>query len=244
MLSHLVIRHFAIIEQLEIPFRPGYTVVTGETGAGKSIIVDALNLILGGRASTDVIRTGEGEATVEGIFEPGDERLAAINGQLDEQGIETGDELIIRRRVRRNGRNKVFINGSLSTVSSLREITRGLVDISGQHQHYSLLDADGHVDVLDRFAELGDERDEMAEAYGRVHQLRSELQELQTDTRDRLNRIDFLEYQLSEIEDAGLEPGEEEELEEEFNRLKHAESIGESAQEALRITYEGKNSAV
>lgn len=244
MLSHLIIRNFAIIDELEIPFRDGYTVFTGETGAGKSIIIDALNLILGGRASTEVIRTGEDEATVEGGFEPSDERLAQINEMLEERGIETGDELIIRRRVRRSGRNKVFINGSLSTVSALREATRGLVDISGQHEHYSLLDADRHVDVLDRFAELDDERDEMAEAYDRVRQLRSQLEELQGDVRERMNRIDFLEYQLSEIEDASPEPGEDEELQEEFDRLKHAEEIGESARRALDECYAGTPSAV
>ena len=244
MLSHLVIRNFAIIEHLEIPFRDGYTVFTGETGAGKSIIIDALNLILGGRASTDVIRTDEDEAAVEGIFEADGARLERINAILEEQGIETADELLIRRRVRHNGRNKVFINGSLSTVTTLREVTRGLVDISGQHEHYSLLDADGHVDLVDQFGELQDRRSSMADAYGRVRDVRSKLEELQGDVRERLNRIDFLEYQLSEIDDAGLTPGEDEELQEEFNRLKHAEDIGESAQAALQVCYEGNNSAV
>lgn len=244
MLSHLVIKNFAIIEHLEIPFRDGYTVFTGETGAGKSIIVDALNLILGGRASTDVIRTDEEEATVEGVFEPDDEHLERINRTLEEQGIEPGDQLVVRRRVRHSGRNKVFVNGSLSTVSTLREVTRGLVDISGQHEHYSLLEVDGHVDILDQFAELEGLREEMAEAYERVREVRDDLEELQGDVRDRLNRIDFLEYQLSEIDDAALEPGEEEELEEEFQRLKHAEEIGESAQRALQISYEGNDSAV
>ncbi len=244
MLTHLVIRNFAIIEELEIPFRDGYTVFTGETGAGKSIIIDALNLILGGRASTDVIRTGEKEATVEGGFQPGEERLGRINEVLESRGIETGGELIVRRRVRRNGRNKVFVNGSLSTVSALREITRGLVDISGQHEHYSLLDSERHVDVLDRFAELGDRREKMAAAYQRVRQVRDELEQLQDDLRDRLNRIDFLEYQLSEIEEAAPEPGEDDELDEEFDRLKHAESIGESSRRALEECYEGNDSAI
>lgn len=244
MLSHLVIRNFAIIEHLEIPFREGYTVFTGETGAGKSIIVDALNLILGGRASTDVIRTDEEEATVEGIFEPSDAHLDRINGILRDQGIEPGDQLVIRRRVRHNGRNKVFVNGGLSTVSTLREVTRGLVDISGQHEHYSLLEVAGHVDILDQFAELDGLRDEMADAYEDVREVREELEELQGDVRERLNRIDFLEYQLSEIEDASLESGEKEQLEEEFQRLKHAEEIGESAQLALQTSYEGNDSAI
>lgn len=244
MLSHLIIRNFAIIEHLEIPFRDGYTVFTGETGAGKSIIIDALNLILGGRASTEVIRTDEEEAAVEGIFEPGADRLARINDLLETQGIEAGDQLVIRRRVRHNGRNKVFINGSLSTVTTLREITRGLVDISGQHEHYSLLDPDGHVDLVDTFGELGDLRDEMADAYDQVRRLRDQLDDFRSDVRERLNRIDFLEYQLDELDKAGLEPGEDEELQEEFNRLKYAEKIGEAAQSALNITYERNSSAV
>jgi DNA repair protein RecN (Recombination protein N) len=243
MLSHLVIRNFAIIEHLEIPFEEGYTVFTGETGAGKSIIIDALNLILGGRASTDVIRTDEDEAAVEGIFEPNGARLERINEKLEAQGIEPSDQLVVRRRVRHSGRNKVFINGSLSTVTALREITRGLVDISGQHEHYSLLDADGHIDLVDSIGELGDERRQMSEAYGEVKELRDRLEQLRTDVQERLNRIDFLEYQLQEIDEAGLTEGEEEELDEEFNRLKYAEKIGDSAQKALQLTYEGNQSA-
>lgn len=245
MLTHLVIKNFAIIEHLEIPLREGYTVFTGETGAGKSIIVDALNLILGGRASTEVIRTDEEEATVEGSFEPGAAHLDRIRAILKDQGIDAEeDQLVVRRRVRHNGRNKVFINGSLSTVSTLREVTRGLVDISGQHEHYSLLSVDGHVDIVDQFAELEDLREEMEEAWKRVREIRADLEQLQGDVRERLNRLDFLEYQLSEIEDAALEPGEEEELEEEFQRLKHAEEIGESARRALELGYEGDDSAV
>ncbi len=243
MLSHLVIDNFAIIDRLELPFESGYTVVTGETGAGKSIMVDALNLLLGGRASTDVIRTDEDEAGVEGIFEPGEQRLATINRRLDEQGIDTGDELIVRRRVRRNGRNKVFINGSLSTVSTLREITSDLVDISGQHEHYSLLNTAGHLDLVDLFGDLGDRRDEMQTAFDRLESLADQLTELQSDEQERLNRIDFLEYQLDEIEELGLEPGEGEALQQEFDRLKHAESIGESVGTALELTYEGNRSA-
>lgn len=244
MLSHLVIENFAIIERLEIPFRQGFTVFTGETGAGKSIIIDALNLILGGRASTDVIRTDEREATVEGIFEPGETHLERINAALEQQGIETDEQVVIRRRLRHNGRNKVFVNGSLSTVSTLREITDGLVDISGQHEHFSLLDADGHVDLIDQFAELDELREEMSRTYGRVRERRRELDQLRADLRDRLNRIDFLEYQLSEIEEVGLDPEEDAQLQEEFQRLKHAEEIGESAQRALQVSYEGDGSAV
>ena len=129
-------------------------------------------------------------------------------------------------------------------MTALRKVTRGLVDISGQHEHYSLLEAEGHVDIVDRFAELADEGRQMAEAYGEVRRLRGRLEELRGDVRERLNRIDFLEYQLSEIDEAAPEAGELEELQEEFNRLKHAEEIGESAQKALHVSYEGNDSAV
>jgi DNA repair protein RecN (Recombination protein N) len=244
MLSHLIIDNFAIIDRLELPFEAGYTVVTGETGTGKSIMIDALNLLLGGRASTDVIRTDEDEAGVEGIFEPADPRLDTINRALDEQGINTGDELIIRRRLRRNGRNKVFINGSLSTVSTLREITSDLVDISGQHEHYSLLDTSGHLDLVDLFGDLGELRDDMRETYEQLESLAEQLDDIQSDEQERLNRIDFLEYQLDEIEQLNLDPGEGDELQQEFDRLKHAESIGESVGQALEVTYEGNRSAV
>ncbi|MFB6262087.1 MAG: DNA repair protein RecN [Bradymonadaceae bacterium] len=244
MLSHLVIRNFAIIEELEIPFRPGFTVFTGETGAGKSIIVEALNLLLGGRASRDLIRTEEEEAAVEGIFEPDDEHLRRLDRRLEASGIDSDDRLVVRRRVRRGGRNKVFVNGSLTTVSTLRELTRGLVDISGQHEHYSLLDSSVHLDILDAFGDHGDLLDEMAEAYGEVQQLADDLRSLRADARDRLNRIDFLEYQLREIEDAGLRAGELEELEDEFSRLKYAEEIGDAAGRALDAAYDGPDAAV
>ena len=131
MLSHLVIRNFAIIDELEIAFHPGFTVLTGETGAGKSIIVDALNLLLGGRASTDVIRTEEDQAIVEGVFEPEGAAADRIADRLDVRGIDFDGQLIVRRIVSRTGRNKVFINGSLTTVSNLSETTHNLVDISG-----------------------------------------------------------------------------------------------------------------
>lgn len=245
MLSHLVIRNFAIIKHLEIPFHKGFTVLTGETGAGKSIIIDALNLLLGGRAMTEVIRTDEDKAVVEGIFEPSVQIMEMLNARLDERGIQTYDEqLVIRRIVSRNGRNKVFVNGSLTTVSALAEMTEGLVDISGQHEHYSLLDPDGHVDILDSFAELGGLRERVSVAYERVAGIRQQMRLIRKNVRERANRIDYLRFQLAEIDAANLRVGEDEELEEELGRLRHAEKLLKAGDLALRLSYDTDSSAV
>ncbi len=243
MLSHLVIRNFAIIEHLEIPLYAGQTVLTGETGAGKSIIIDALNLLLGGRASTDVIRSDEDEAVVEAIFAPSEDRLAAINARLQAEGIATGKELVVRRIVSRSGRNKVFVNGGLTTVGTLAEITGGLVDISGQHEHYSLFDVTQHVGMLDGFADVGDLTAEMARAYAEVAELRRKLASIHQGVQERLNRIDFLRFQLEEIDQAQLQAGEDEELRAELQALKHAEKIIEATRQASYLCYEGDSAA-
>jgi DNA repair protein RecN (Recombination protein N) len=243
MLSHLVIRNFAIIEHLEIPFHEGYTVLTGETGAGKSIIIDALNLLLGGRASTDVIRSDEDEAVVEAIFAPGKKTLTAINARLEAEGIETGQDLVVRRIVSRSGRNKVFINGGLSTVSALGEVTHGLVDISGQHEHYSLFDISEHVEMLDGFADVAELRGQMGQLYARVAELRRELSRIQNNVQERLNRIDFLRFQLEEIDHAELEIDEGITLKAELETLKHAEKIVDAAKQAAYLCYEGNSAA-
>jgi DNA repair protein RecN (Recombination protein N) len=243
MLSHLIIRNFAIIEYLEIPFYDGSTVLTGETGAGKSIIIDALNLLLGGRATTEVIRSDEDEAVVEAIFSPQPARLKKINALLDAEGIEQGKDLVIRRIVSRSGRNKVFINGSLATVGALGDLTEGLVDISGQHEHYSLFDVNRHVAMLDSFAEVGALRDEMAEAYSEVARIRRKLAGIRQNVQDRLNRIDFLRYQLSEANGADLQPGEDEALQAEMKTLKHAEKITDATRQAARLCYDDNEAA-
>ena len=244
MLSHLIIRNFAIIDHLEIPFNPGFTVLTGETGAGKSIIIDALNLLLGGRASNEVIRTDEPEAVVEGIFEPEGPARDRVAQTLETRGIPFDDQLIIRRIVSRSGRNKVFINGSLTTVSNLAEATRDLVDISGQHEHYSLVRVDGHIDLLDAFADCANERQAMVEVFGEVRRLRRELKELRQDDRDRLHRIDFLRYQLQEIDKAELEAGEQDPLDAEVEKLKYAERIADSVRLASLNLHDADGAAV
>jgi DNA repair protein RecN (Recombination protein N) len=243
MLSHLVIRNFAIIGKLEIPFHRGLTVLSGETGAGKSIVIDALNLLLAGRATTDVIRTDEDHAVVEGIFELGDDG-GRVAGLLDELGIESGEsQLLIRRIVSRSGRNKVFVNGCLTTLTTLAAVTRGLVDISGQHEHISLMNTDRHLEVLDEYAVLGDLRAIMRERFDKVRSLRTELAKLRDNVRERINRIDFLRYQLQEIDTAQLKIGEDDELERELHVLKYAEKIVDNTLRAESFLYGGESSA-
>ena len=242
MLSHLVIRNFAIIQHLEIPFEPGLTVMTGETGAGKSIIVDALNLLLGGRATTDVIRTDEDAAVVEGVFDLATPQR--LNTMLGERGIQTlENQVVIRRVVSRSGRNKVFVNGSITTVSTLAEITSGLVDISGQHEHYSLLQPERHIDVLDAFADLADDRGAMAAAYAEVRECRGLLATLHQNVRDRAMRVDFLRFQLEEIDKVKPEPGEDVELLRELSVLRNAEKIAGATGGSVRTLYDDKDSA-
>lgn len=244
MLSHLIIRNFAIIEHLEIPFKTGFTVLTGETGAGKSIIIDALNLLLGGRASTEIIRTDEERAIVEGIFEPAPRTMTRINAMLEARGIDPCDEqLVIRRIVSRSGRNKVFINGSLTTASVLSEVASGLVDISGQHEHYSLLNPDGHIELLDEFAQLHDQSALMRQDYEALASLRREQEQLTRQLRERANRIDFLRYQLEEIQSLKLRPGEDESLEQELGVLRHAEKIQDASLRALALCEDSPSSA-
>lgn len=244
MLTHLVIKDFAVIEHVEIPFRAGFTVVTGQTGAGKSMLVSALNLILGGRASTDVVRAGADAAVVQAIFEPSPSATAAVEPLLVERGIDAGNQLIVRRIVSRAGRNKVFINGCAVPLVVLREVTRGLVDISGQHEHISLADAARHVRLLDAFAGLEEERNRVAEGVGQLRTLDAEVRSLQEGLRERLARIDFLQFQVNEIDDAELAEGEDERLREESLRLANAGRLREVAVGARETLYDGQHAVI
>src|SRR2546425_7135371 len=153
MLELLRVRAFAIIEELEVHFAPGFNVLTGETGAGKSILVDALHLVLGGRAQAEAVRTGADEAEVQALFRP--REPAATDARLSELGLPAaGPELVVRRTVQREGRSRAWVNGALATAAQLQQATRGLLDISGQHEHVGLLDAALHLDLLDAHAQL------------------------------------------------------------------------------------------
>src|SRR3954462_3595675 len=180
MLDLLTVRAFAIIDELEVRFAPGLNVLTGETGAGKTILVDALHLVLGGRAQADVIRTGAEEAEVQALFLPRDpQRPEAGLGSL---GLPAcGAEMVVRRIVQREGRSRAYLNGALATASQLQQATRGLLDISGQHEHGGLLDATLHLDLLDAHAGLSGLRAEYATAFAALSEAERARAQLDSD---------------------------------------------------------------
>ncbi len=241
MLTELHIRDFAIIDELHLSFSPGFIVLTGETGAGKSIIIDAVSLLLGGRADPMFVRAGAERALVEAAFRLDPARQTAIRPILEREGLE-GDEpdlLILSREVRAEGRSICRVNGRSVTLALLREVAEGLVDIHGQSEHLSLLRVREHVHMLDRFAGLEDLRARVANLVAQVRAVRRERAGLEQDEQERARRIDLLQYQIAEIETANLRPGEEEELTEERVRLANAEQLTLLLAEALRALDEG-----
>ncbi|MBX5484009.1 MAG: DNA repair protein RecN [Myxococcaceae bacterium] len=229
MLNALRISNFAVIDEAEVEFGPGLTVLTGETGAGKSILVDALGLLVGGRAEVEVIRAGAEEATVEGLFE----RTEALAARLAELGLpDLGEQVGIRRVIGRTGRGKAYVNGALVTVGVLSKLMRGLVDIAGQHEHVGLFDAARHLDLLDRAAGLDARRTQYREAYAALREVDRRIEELGGDERAARERAEFLRFQLEEIDRLAPQPGEVERLEEERRRLMGAERLRRAAAEA------------
>jgi len=239
MLVEIHIRNFAIIEDLSLRFGPGLNVLTGETGAGKSIIIDAVSLLLGGRAAAEMIRSGADRAEIEGHFRLG-ARRAVIEPLLAAEGLEgDDDELILAREIRASGRHICRVNGRAVSLTLLDAIGQLLVDIHGQSDHLSLLRVREHVELLDRYAGHGALRAEMAALVSAVRQTRASLAALRRDERELARRIDLLTYQVQEIAAARLEPGEDEALEAERRRLANAEQIMLLATEAMQAIEEG-----
>jgi DNA repair protein RecN (Recombination protein N) len=236
MLSELRIRNFAVIESLDLRFGPGLIVLTGETGAGKSIIVDALALLLGERASSASVRPGEERALIEAVFEiEGDTQLRAL---LAEQGIDAEDDvLILRREVAAEGRNRAWVNGAASTTSFVGELGTRLIDLHGQHEHQSLLRTAEQRTILDAYAEATTLAASVAAAHDRLGSIRRRLADLDTQARDIAQRADFLRFQADEIAAAKLRPDEEAALEAEGRRLDHAEELAQHAAALHRGLY-------
>ncbi len=235
MLAELRIANFALIEQLSLQFQPGYTVLTGETGAGKSLLIDAIGLLVGGRASTDQIRSGEEEAHLEAAFHlPSSHRLLQ---QLRAQAVigATDTELILRRVLSRSGRHRVYVNGSLCPLRTLEELGGTLVDIHGQHEQQSLLGHAAQLEALDAFGRTLGLHARYTEAYHAWNDLRAKVVAVRADAAGLAQREGFLRFQHQEIEQAKLQPGEEELLQTERQRLVHAHRLAELAQTA----YEG-----
>jgi DNA repair protein RecN (Recombination protein N) len=240
MLTELRIQNFAIIDQLELEFGPGLVVFTGETGAGKSIIMDAIDMLLGGRADATLIRSDADLARVEATFKlSGPERTAAHEILKREDLLDEQDYVTLMREVRREGRSVARINGRVINLSLLKELGEVLVDIHGQSEHLSLLNVRAHLGLLDRYANV----ESLLAAYRKTWQsllgLRHRLEELRTAQRDVERRTEMLTFQAEEIEAARLKPGEDEDLRKERDRLANAESLAGLAQQALTVLDEG-----
>lgn len=238
MLSYLRIENFALIDQLELEFGPGLTVLSGETGAGKSIILAAMGLILGQRAAADLIRQGSDQAVVEAIFQVNENGPVAdiLADELD-NGLEPGGELIIRRVVNREGRNRVQVCGALSTLSLLGRLGPDLVSVVGQHDSASLMKPDQHLALLDAFGGLDDQRKQMAEAVGAVRVIDRQIRHLKDELESRRRRKDDLEHVVSELEAAELNPAEEDDLRAERDLLANSELVGRLSREAHNGLY-------
>jgi DNA repair protein RecN (Recombination protein N) len=221
MLRFLRIRNLAVIEAVEVEFESGFNVLTGETGAGKSILVEAVGLLLGARASADLVRTGEAQATIEAIFDD-----------------PAGRELIVRREISNQGRSRSFIDGALATASALRDLSARLVELHGQHEHQALLDPLAHLPLLDDYANAGEVAKEVAAVWTIVRSLRDELERSRMDEREKNARLDLIGFQLGEIEKGAPRPGEDEELAATRQVLASAERIQRLCEESYATLYD------
>lgn len=245
MLKKLIINNFAIISQLQLDFKNGMTALTGETGAGKSIIIDALGLLVGSRSSIDFVRTGQNSLTVQGLFEVS--KNSPIFAILDNYGIKHEDNLlIIKREINRKGRNVCRLNNELVKTNILREVGKYLVEIHGQNQSQELLDEDNHIDILDRFADskFSNELAKFAEQYQDLQAKKSRLRAIQKDSQNIAQRIDMLKFQIDDIDSADLKSGEDDDLDEEKNHLENFEKISSSLQNSYEILSANNTGAV
>ena len=244
MLTTLVIKDFAIISELELTFDGGMSVLTGETGAGKSIIVSALTLLLGGKSSTDLIRNGADEASVEGLFTV-DRHHAPTMAMLSAIGIDLDDdEFVVRRTITRKGRGKIFIGGTLQSLTTLRNLMRTVIDISGQHEHVSLLDAARHRAILDKFAGIEPDVEAFSALFATYTQLRRERDALAASLDERTKRLGFLDYQIEELENAAVKAGEAESTIEELKRLSNSDALERAIESSVMALYDDDASLV
>ncbi len=258
MLRHLRVTNFAILSDVSLDFGPGLNVLSGETGAGKSLIVEAVNLLRGGRASADIPRAGTDEAVVEALFEvPEDLRervrarladagLPAAGDEGDGDGESDGAEVLVRRLIHRGGRSRTYVNGALTTATRLAELGELMVDLSGQHQHQGLVDPRRHAEILDEFSGRPELGAEMAAAWQKVRFVEDAIEQLgaHAGPGERAERADFLRFQLEELSAAGLRAGEDDELVAERSRLASVERLEGGARAAEQLLYSGDGAAV
>ncbi len=241
MLVSLRIKNFAIFDDIEIPFRSGLNIITGDTGAGKSIIIDAINLLKGSKASSDYIKSGQDEAHVEGVF---DVAGAEIREYLNDLGIDFDDELIIKRIISVSGKNRIFAGGNRITLNVLGSITSRLIDIFGQNENIKILDEQSHITYLDLFGVDTEIKENVSESYKNYNKIENGLENLKKKQTEKNEREEYLKYVCKEIEDANLEPEEENQLEAEKKILLNTEILHKSAQSSYETLYEADNSII
>ena len=243
MLRELKIENLAIIDELDIEFEKGFIVLTGETGAGKSIILSGINLLIGEKASVDMIRDGEENLVAQGVFDIDEEQKK----KLEAMGIDTdGDEIIIRRYYNRNGKARAFVNNVRITLADLKEIASTLVDIVGQHSHQMLLNRNNHIKLLDSFLfkEDKDIKEKLSTLLSQHREIKSKIEKIESDKKETLEKKEFYEYQLEEIEKLKLKDGEDEILEAEYKKVFNAEKIREKVYESLEYLKYDDDSAL
>ena len=243
MLRELKIENLAIIDELDIEFEKGFIVLTGETGAGKSIILSGINLLIGEKASVDMIRDGEENLVAQGVFDVDEEQKK----KLEAIGIDTdGDEIIIRRYYNRNGKARAFVNNVRITLADLKEIASTLVDIVGQHSHQMLLNRNNHIKLLDSFLSKEDKeiKEKLSSLLSQHREIKSKIEKIESDKKETLEKKEFYEYQLEEIEKLKLKDGEDEILEAEYKKVFNAEKIREKVYESLEYLKYDDDSAL
>jgi DNA repair protein RecN (Recombination protein N) len=246
MLQLLNISNIALIDDLQVEFDRGLNLLTGETGSGKSIIVDALGVLIGGRFASDMIKAGESRAYIEGLFSVG--RNPELEELLTAAGVDPDGEerieILIRREMTTNGRNKIFINHQIATLALLKDLRQFLVDIHGQGEQQTLFNPDTHMELLDAFAGLVNLRHEVSTSYKRWSAIKRELDELRRDEAEKFQLLDILRFQIEELERAQLVAGEDERLEEERRRLNNVEKLTTICGESYGLVYEDDDSAI
>lgn len=235
MLSDLHINNLAVIDSLQVSFNRGFTVLSGETGAGKSIIIDAMGLLLGQRMRSDLVRSGEETASVEAVFNLAEQ--PRIRQQLEEMGFASDDELLVKRTMTLQGKNRVFINGSLATLAQLQQLMQPMLAIFGQHDQQQLQRVENHLQLLDGFAQCGGLLADYQQHYTHWQQLNKQLTQLRQSESDRHNRLELLTYQSEEIAAAQLVAGEDMELAAERLKLQHAQRLYAGCQQGYDALY-------
>ncbi len=242
MLTELSIRNFAIIDEMKVSFADGLNVMTGETGAGKSIIIGAVSLLLGDRASSDMIRSFEDAAVVEALFEVGDKKN--LREKLQQMGFSDGNELVLKRVISRSGKNRVYINGQLATLGMLAILSGLLINICGQHEHQVILNVENHVDILDEFGALLTLRAEYGDLYGQYQLLNEKIGHLLSVKKNRSEKVELLKYQQNELDEAGVSIGEDDALLKEKTVLSNVQKLIDYTDSAHDVLYGKKGSVL